>query len=86
MGIVNEFLSSRKAPYNMKITKKTMEHKNYKGSIEWCPKEHMYFGKIINTKDHVLYDSKSLKGLRRSFIRAVNDYIKISKKIESGRL
>lgn len=50
-------------------------YKNYKGSIEFCKEDNIYFGKVLNTDDLVSYEGNAIKELKADLIDAVNDYI-----------
>ena len=40
------------------------EYRGFKGTIEYDYEDHIYHGKIINTKDFVIYQAKKLDKLR----------------------
>lgn len=51
------------------------EYRGFKGTIEYDYEDHIYHGKIIDTKDFVNYQAKKLDKLREEFKNAVDDYI-----------
>ena len=51
------------------------EYRGYKGTIEYDYEDHIYHGKIIDTKDFVNYQAKKLDKLREEFKNAVDDYL-----------
>ena len=51
------------------------EYRGFKGTIEYDYEDHIYYGKIINTKDFVNYQAKKLDKLREEFKNAVDDYL-----------
>ena len=51
------------------------EYRGFKGTIEYDYEDHIYHGKIINTKDFVNYQTKKLDKLREEFKNAVDDYL-----------
>ena len=52
--------------------KKELTHKNYKGSIEFSKNDNVYFGKILNISDLVLYEGNTIEELKADFIEAIN--------------
>lgn len=51
------------------------EYRGFKGTIEYDYEDHIYHGKIIDTKDFVNYQAKKLDKLREEFKNAVDDYL-----------
>lgn len=51
------------------------EYRGYKGTIEYDYEDHIYHGKIIDTKDFINYQAKKLDKLREEFKNAVDDYL-----------
>lgn len=51
------------------------EYRGFKGTIEYDYENHIYHGKIIDTKDFVNYQAKKLDKLREEFKNAVDDYL-----------
>ena len=52
-----------------------MKYKEFKGSIEFSEEDDVFFGKILNIKDLVLYEGVNVAELEKEFKNAVNDYI-----------
>ena len=51
------------------------EYRGYKGTIEYDYEDHIYHGKIIDTKDFINYQAKKLDKLREEIKNAVDDYL-----------
>lgn len=51
------------------------EYRGFKGTIEYDYEDHIYHGKIIDTKDFINYQAKKLDKLREEFKNAVDDYL-----------
>ena len=51
------------------------EYRGFKGTIEYDYEDHIYHGKIIDTKDFINYHAKKLDKLREEFKNAVDDYL-----------
>ena len=51
------------------------EYRGFKGTIEYDYEDHIYHGKIINTKGFINYQAKKLDELREEFKNAVDDYL-----------
>lgn len=56
-------------------------YKGYEGTYEFSKEDNVYWGKISNTDDLVLFEGKNLSELYQSFKNAVDDYIEIKKEI-----
>ncbi|MCL1998044.1 MAG: hypothetical protein FWG65_04670 [Turicibacter sp.] len=50
-----------------------MEYKGYYGSIEYSAEDGVFFGKLVNVRDLVLYEGEDLAALRLDFEVAVDD-------------
>lgn len=61
------------------------EHKGYIGTIEYSPEDDVLYGKLLNIKDLVnyesLYGSKNILDLYRQFQEAVDDYLELKKEV-----
>ena len=56
-------------------------YKGYEGTYEFSKEDNVYWGKISNTDDLVLFEGNDLSELYQSFKDAVNDYINLKKEI-----
>ena len=57
------------------MTDNLLKYKDFYGSVEYSGVDECFFGKIIGTGDLVTFEGKSVDGLKKAFIEAVNDYI-----------
>lgn len=56
-------------------------YKGYEGTYEFSKEDNLYWGKISNTDDLILFEGNDLSELYQSFKDAVDDYIEIKKEI-----
>ena len=56
-------------------------YKGYEGTYEFSKEDNVYWGKISNTDDLVLFEGNDLSELYQSFKNAVDDYIDFKKEI-----
>lgn len=54
-----------------------LEHKGFRGSVEYSRSDDILYGKVQSIRGLVLYEGKSLDELKEDFCGAVDDYIKI---------
>ena len=54
---------------------KIMEYKGYTAESEYSTEDNVYYGKLQDIDDVVLFDGKSLNELELSFHAAVDDYL-----------
>lgn len=52
-----------------------MEYKGYIGEFSFDEKQHIFFGKVSNVKDIIMFQGKSIETLRYHFQDAVNEYL-----------
>lgn len=57
-----------------------MEYKNYLGHVEFDDEEEVFHGEVINTRDVITFQGKSVKELKKEFIISVDVYIEMCKK------
>jgi predicted HicB family RNase H-like nuclease len=53
----------------------TMLYKGCTGSIEYSEEDKVFYGKILNIKDLVLFEGYCLEELEQAFQEMVDDYI-----------
>ena len=53
-----------------------MEYKGYTGKVEFDDKAEIFHGEIINTRDVITFQGKSVAELTRAFRESVDDYLK----------
>lgn len=56
-------------------------YKGYEGIYEYSKEDDVYWGKISNTDDLILFEGNNLSELYQSFKDAVDDYIEFKKEI-----
>lgn len=57
-------------------------YKGYEGIYEYSKEDNVYWGKVSNTADFILFEGNDLSELYQSFKDAVDDYIEFKKEIE----
>jgi predicted HicB family RNase H-like nuclease len=56
--------------------KKQMEYKGYTGSIEYSKEDKVFYGKILDIRGLITFESDTLDGLPAAFHDSVDDYLK----------
>ena len=64
----------------------TIQYKEYYAEIHFSSEDDVFYGKIIGISDLVNFEADSVKGLKRSFKEAVEDYVEICKDLKSDIL
>ena len=54
-----------------------LRYKEYYADVHFSGEDKVFYGKIIDINDLVNFESASLKGLKKSFKEAVEDYLEI---------
>ena len=52
-----------------------MEYKGYIGDVTFDSDAHLFHGEVINTKDVITFQGKTVDELERAFYESVDDYI-----------
>lgn len=52
-----------------------MEYKGYFGSVEYDAEAKIFHGDIINTRDVITFQGKTVNEIERAFKDSINDYI-----------
>lgn len=52
-----------------------MEYKGYIGKVEFDDEAGIFHGEVINTRDVITFQGKSVKGLTKAFRESINDYL-----------
>lgn len=52
-----------------------MEYKNYFGRVEFDDEAGIFHGEVVNTRDVITFQGKSVKELREAFHDSVEDYL-----------
>jgi predicted HicB family RNase H-like nuclease len=54
---------------------KTLTYKGYDGSVEYSAEDRLLHGRILGTRDMVLYDGASIREIEKNFRGAVDEYL-----------
>lgn len=60
-------------------------YKGYEGIYGYSKEDDVYYGKISNTNDLILFEGRNLTELYQSFEDSVDEYIEIQKEIEKNK-
>ncbi|MEK7286324.1 MAG: type II toxin-antitoxin system HicB family antitoxin [Nitrospirota bacterium] len=52
-----------------------IEYKGYIGVVEFDADAHLFHGDVINTKDVITFQGKSVKEIELAFRESINDYL-----------
>jgi predicted HicB family RNase H-like nuclease len=52
-----------------------MTHKGYEGVVRFDEEAEMFTGEVINTRDVITFQGKSVAALKRAFQESVEDYL-----------
>jgi len=58
-----------------------LEHKEYKGAVQYSADDKCFFGQIIGINDLVTFEGQTVDELEASFIEAVTDYLETCKEL-----
>ena len=53
-----------------------MEYKGYIGIVEYDDKAKIFHGDVINTRDVITFQGKSVSDIEKAFRESINDYIR----------
>jgi predicted HicB family RNase H-like nuclease len=56
-----------------------MEYKGYMGKVEFDAEAEIFHGEIINTRDVITFQGKSVAGLTKAFRDSIDDYLAFCK-------
>ena len=51
-----------------------MEHEGYVGSIEYDEQDNVFHGRVINTRDVITFEGRSVDELRQALVDSITDY------------
>ena len=54
-----------------------LEHKGYRGSVEYSAADGILFGKVVGIDSLISYEGDSLQSLREDFEYALDEYLEI---------
>ena len=52
-----------------------MKYKGYEAIIEYDEVDHLFFGRVINTRDVISFDGTTVDELQRSFEAVIDEYL-----------
>ena len=52
-----------------------IEYKGYLGTVEFDAEAHIFHGEVINTRDVITFQGKSVKEIEKAFKESIQDYI-----------
>jgi predicted HicB family RNase H-like nuclease len=52
-----------------------MKYKGYEATVEYDDVDQIFFGRVINTRDVISFDGKSVEELKQSFEQVIEEYI-----------
>lgn len=56
-----------------------MKYKNYVATVQYDDDAEIFHGEVINTRDVITFQGKSVKDLRKAFKDSIDDYIAFCK-------
>lgn len=56
-----------------------LQYKGYYADIHFSAEDEVFFGKLIGINDLINFEADSVKGLKKAFIEATEDYLKTCK-------
>jgi predicted HicB family RNase H-like nuclease len=57
-----------------------MEYKGYVGKIEFDDEADIFYGEVIDIRDVVTFQGKSVRELKKAFHESIDDYLEFCKK------
>lgn len=64
----------------MKKNRNIIKYKNYTGSIEFDDENNFFHGEVINMRDVITFQGKSIAELRKALKDSIEDYLDFCKK------
>lgn len=61
--------------------KSLLRYKGFIGTAEMSEEDDVFFGKVIGINDLVSYEGETVRGLKKDFKAAVNEYIDLCKRL-----
>ena len=52
-----------------------LRYKNYIGQVNFDDEADIFYGEVINTRDVITFQGKSVKELKKAFADSVEDYL-----------
>lgn len=61
-----------------------LKYKDYYAEIHFSSEDEVFFGKLIGINDLVNFEADSVKGLKKAFIEATEDYLNTCKQLKKN--
>lgn len=58
----------------------TLEHKNYRASVEYSSEDEIFVGKVLDIEALILFSADSVQGLKIEFAAAIDEYLEECKR------
>lgn len=58
-----------------------LHYKGYYADIHFSAEDEVFFGRVIGINDLVNFEANSVKGLKKAFLEAVEDYLKTCREL-----
>lgn len=52
-----------------------LKYKDYIGHVEFDDEAEIFYGEVINTRDVITFQGKTVKELKKEFVESVEDYL-----------
>ena len=57
-----------------------LKYKGYVGQVQFDPEAEIFHGEVIDTRDVITFQGKTVRELKRSFKDSIDDYLEFCKK------
>ncbi len=57
-----------------------LEHKGYQGHVEFDADAGIFHGEVLDTRDVITFQGKSVRAIRKAFRESIDDYLDFCKK------
>jgi predicted HicB family RNase H-like nuclease len=61
-----------------------MNYKGYIGSVSYDDENNILHGEVINTRDVITFQGKSVEELKKAFIDSIEDYLEYCKELDES--
>lgn len=59
----------------------TLEYKGFVGTVEYSAEDHCLYGKVLGTRDLIMYEGESILELEKDFQETIDEYIEDCKEL-----
>lgn len=59
----------------------TLEYKGFIGTVEYSADDHCLYGKVLGTRDLIMYEGESIQELEKDFYETIDEYIETCKEL-----